>query len=124
MKITYKAFELELKYPFTIAKFSRTSTPLMLVEISAEGFIGFGEASMVPYLGENLASATAFLKKVDLSRFSHPFNMEEIIAYLDDLELGQPAIKADYAALKKALTTGHKATEVAATIIQEILNKH
>lgn len=94
MKITYKAFELELKYPFTIAKFSRTSTPLMLVEISAEGFIGFGEASMVPYLGESLASATTFLKKVDLTRFSYPFNMEEIIAYLDDLEPGQPAIKA------------------------------
>ena len=35
----------------------------------------------------------------------------------------QAAIKADYAALKQALTTGHKATEVAAKIIQETLNK-
>jgi lipid-A-disaccharide synthase len=35
----------------------------------------------------------------------------------------QAAIKADYAALKQALTTGHKATEVAANIIQETLNK-
>jgi hypothetical protein len=35
----------------------------------------------------------------------------------------QAAIKADYAALKQALTTGHKATEVAADIIQETLNK-
>jgi lipid A disaccharide synthetase len=34
----------------------------------------------------------------------------------------QAAIKADYAALKKALTTGQKATEVAAKIIQETLN--
>jgi lipid-A-disaccharide synthase len=36
----------------------------------------------------------------------------------------QAAIKADYAALKQVLTTGHKATEVAAGIIQETLNKN
>nr|MBC7613432.1 dipeptide epimerase [Pseudopedobacter sp.] len=94
MKITAKAFELQLKYPFTITKFSRTSTPLMLLEIQDEGFTGLGEASMVPYMGESLETATDFLKKVDLSGFSFPFNMEEIITYLDDLAPGQPAIKA------------------------------
>ena len=36
----------------------------------------------------------------------------------------QAAIKADYAALKQALNTGHKATEVAASIIQDTLNKN
>ena len=35
----------------------------------------------------------------------------------------EAAIKADYTALKQVLTTGHKATEVAAGIIQETLNK-
>ena len=94
MKITAKAFELALKNPFTIAKFSRTSTPILLIEISYEGFVGYGEASMVPYLGESLASASEFLKKVNLSSFSYPFKMEEIIAYLDSLAPGQPAIKA------------------------------
>jgi L-alanine-DL-glutamate epimerase-like enolase superfamily enzyme len=94
MKIKAKAFELELKYPFTIAKFSRTSTPLMLLEIENEGFVGLGEASMVPYMGESLQTAANFLKKVDLSSFSFPFNMEEIMAYLDELAPNQPAIKA------------------------------
>lgn len=94
MKITYKAFELKLKYPFTIAKFSRTSTPLMLIEISNNGFVGLGEASMVPYMGESLVTATAFLKKVNLAPFSYPFNMDEVMAYLDSLAPGQPAIKA------------------------------
>jgi L-alanine-DL-glutamate epimerase-like enolase superfamily enzyme len=94
MKIKAKAFELELKYPFTIAKFSRTSTPLMLLEIEHEGFVGLGEASMVPYMGESLQTAANFLKKVDLSSFSFPFNMEEIMAYLDELAPNQPAIKA------------------------------
>jgi len=94
MKITAKAYQLELKNPFTIAKFSRTSTPILLIEIAYEEFIGYGEASMVPYLGESLTSAGDFLKKVDLSSFSYPFNMGEIIAYLDSLAHGQPAIKA------------------------------
>ncbi len=34
----------------------------------------------------------------------------------------QSAIKADYSRLNEALTTGHKATTVAAAIIQETLN--
>ncbi|WP_026063066.1 dipeptide epimerase [Pedobacter arcticus] len=94
MHLTYKPFNLQLKYPFTIAKFSRTSTPLMLIELEYEGFIGYGEASMVPYMGESVETATAFLKKVDLNRFSFPFDMEEIINYLDETASGQPAIKA------------------------------
>ena len=94
MQISYKEFNLELKYPFTIAKFSRTSTPVVLLQIYYQGFTGFGEASMVPYVGESFSSAKAFLKKVDLSSIHYPFKMDEIIAYLDDLEVGQPAIKA------------------------------
>lgn len=94
MHISYKEFDLALKYPFTIAKFSRTSTPLVLLQINYQGFVGLGEASMVPYMGESFSSAKAFLKKVDLSTFHHPFKMDEIIAYLDNLENGQPAIKA------------------------------
>ncbi len=94
MRLTHKPFNLALKYPFTIAKFSRTSTPLMLIELEHEGFTGYGEASMVPYMGESVETANAFLKKLDLNRFSFPFNMEEIINYLDEIEPGQPAIKA------------------------------
>ncbi len=94
MKISSNSFQLELKYPFTIAKFSRTSTPVLILEITHEGYIGLGEASMVPYLGESLETAYNFLNKVNLSSFSYPFNMAEIIAYLDSLAPGQPAIKA------------------------------
>ncbi|WP_026897530.1 dipeptide epimerase [Daejeonella oryzae] len=94
MKIGYSPFELELKHPFTIARFSRTSTPIMLLKIEHEGFIGYGEASMVPYMGENLSSASDFLAKVDLSWLSYPFNFDEIISYLDDIAPGNPNIKA------------------------------
>lgn len=94
MQVIRKEFELELKHPFSISKFTRTSTPLLLLKLNYEGFIGYGEASMVPYMGESYASANAFLNKVDFSRFVHPFNFAEIIAYLDSLAPGNPAIKA------------------------------
>lgn len=94
MELTYRPFNLELKHPFTISGHSRTSTPLMLVELWHEGHTGYGEASMVPYMGESYESATAFLNKVDVSQFSYPFNYDGIIHYLDDIAPGNPAIKA------------------------------
>jgi len=94
MKISCKQFELELKHPFSISKFTRTSTPLMLLKIEHEGVTGYGEASMVPYMGESYESANRFLSKIDWQRISYPFNFEEIIAYLDSIAPGEPAIKA------------------------------
>ena len=94
MKLTYQPFELLLKHTFTIAKFSRTSTPVMLLAIEHEGFTGYGEASMVPYMGESFETATDFLKKVDCQHFSYPFDYEYIINYLDSIAPGNPAIKA------------------------------
>jgi L-alanine-DL-glutamate epimerase-like enolase superfamily enzyme len=94
MKLTYQPFELTLRHPFTIAKFSRTSTPVMLLQLEHEGQTGYGEASMVPYMGESFESATAFLSKVDAGQFKFPFDFGAIIAYLDSLAPGNPAIKA------------------------------
>jgi L-alanine-DL-glutamate epimerase-like enolase superfamily enzyme len=94
MKLTYQPFELQLKHPFTIAKFSRTSTPLMLVQIAHESYTGYGEASMVPYMGESHETATAFLNKVDMAALKYPFDFAAIMNYLDSLAPGNPAIKA------------------------------
>ena len=94
MQLTYQPFELLLKHPFTIAKFSRISTPLMLLQIEHEGYVGYGEASMVPYMGESHQTAIDFLKKVDVGQFRYPFNFGEFIHHLDSLAPGNPAIKA------------------------------
>ena len=94
MELTYQPFELQLKHTFTIAKFSRTSTPVMLLQIAHEGLIGYGEASMVPYMSETYETALEFLKKVDTAQFKYPFNFEEISAYLNSLASGNTAIKA------------------------------
>ncbi len=94
MELTYQPFELQLKHTFTIAKFSRTSTPVMLLQIKHEGFTGYGEASMVPYMGETYETAHEFLKKVDTSQFKYPFDFSAIITYLDSIAPGNTAIKA------------------------------
>jgi L-alanine-DL-glutamate epimerase-like enolase superfamily enzyme len=94
MQASYISYHLDLKHPFAIAKFSRTSTPLLLLRLRYEQAEGYGEASMVPYMGESYESATAFLAKVDWSCITYPFNFPEIIAYLDSLAAGHPAVKA------------------------------
>src|SRR5476651_1499332 len=94
MQLTYQPFELELKHTFTIAKFSRTSTAIMLVQLHHEGYTGYGEASMVPYMGESHQTATDFLQKVDVTQLKYPFDFAYINNYLDGIAPGQPAIKA------------------------------
>lgn len=94
MKISYAPYELKLKYPFSISGYSRTSTPLLLLEIFHEGFTGYGEASMVPYMGERVETASAFLDKIDPSSLKYPFDYDQITSMLDGIEKGNPAIKA------------------------------
>ncbi len=94
MQIGYKTHQLNLKYPFTISGFTRSSTPIMLVNIKYEGFTGYGEASMVPYLGENVNTAIAFLSNFSLSEFDYPFNMAAIHTKMDEHAKGNTAIKA------------------------------
>ena len=94
MKLTYRPYDLQLKHVFTIANNSRTTTAVMLTEIEYDGLIGYGEASMPPYLGESQKTAAEFLSKVDLSQFSDPFELEDIIEYIDSLAIGNHAAKA------------------------------
>jgi L-Ala-D/L-Glu epimerase len=94
MKLTYTPYELHLKHVFTLATSSRTVTPDVLTEIRYGDFVGYGEASMPPYLGESVQSVTEFLKLVDLSKFSSPFLIEDILAYVDSLAPGNHAAKA------------------------------
>lgn len=94
MKLSFAPYELQLRHAFNLAKYSRTTTPDVQVQIEYEGIIGYGEASMPPYLGESVESVTKFLSKVDLSQFKDPFRIEEILDYVDGLEANNRAAKA------------------------------
>ncbi|MCR4860225.1 MAG: dipeptide epimerase [Bacteroidales bacterium] len=94
MKLLWEPYELQLQHTFTVSSYSRTTTPDVQVEIHYDGFVGYGEASMPPYLGQTVESVCAFLQKVDLERFSDPFQLEDILAYVDSLSPGDAAAKA------------------------------
>ncbi len=94
MHLRFFPYELELRHTFTVASYSRKTTPDVQVEIEYEGFTGYGEASMPPYLGQSDESVTAFLSRVDLGQFSDPFSLEDILSYVDSLSPGDSAAKA------------------------------
>jgi len=94
LKLTFEPYDLQLKHVFTLANSSRTTTPVMLTKIEFDGFIGYGEASMPPYLGESQKTAANFLSAINLGQFSDPFRMEEILEYVDEAAPGNTAAKA------------------------------
>ncbi|MCQ2177971.1 MAG: dipeptide epimerase [Bacteroidales bacterium] len=94
MKLSWEPYELQLAHTFTVASYSRTTTPDVQVKIEYDGFTGYGEASMPPYLGHSVKSVCAFLEKVDLEQFADPFCIDDIIAYVDSLSEGDAPAKA------------------------------
>lgn len=94
LEMKFFPYELKLRHVFTVATYSRTTTPDVQVEITYDGVTGYGEASMPQYLGQTVQSVTSFLQKVDLSQFSDPFQLEDILAYVDSLSPGDTAAKA------------------------------
>ena len=94
MKLRYFPSELKLRHVFTVATYSRTTTPDVQVELEYDGVTGYGEASMPPYLGQTVQSVMTFLDKVDLSSFADPFQIDDILTYVDSLSDGDTAAKA------------------------------
>ncbi len=94
LSLTFRPYTLELKHVFTLSSSSRSTTPVALTQIEYGDVVGYGEASMPPYLGESHASATAFLSKIDLSKYENPFELETILSYVDGVAPGNPAAKA------------------------------
>ncbi len=94
MKLSWEPYELELRHTFTVASYSRKTTPGVQVRLEYDGFTAHGEASMPPYLGHTVESVCAFLAKVDLEQFADPFQLEDILAYVDSLSEGDAPAKA------------------------------
>ena len=99
MTLRFFPYELKLRHVFTVASYSRSTTPDVQVEIHYEGLTGYGEASMPPYLQQELGSmesVQAFLARVQrmIGDFSDPFQLEEILARIDALDAGNAAAKA------------------------------
>lgn len=94
LELSFLPYDAQMRHVFTIANSSRTTTPIVLTQIKYDGYTGYGEAAMPPYLGETQASVIEFLKKVDLSKFSSPFLIEDIMKYVDAIAINNTAAKA------------------------------
>jgi L-alanine-DL-glutamate epimerase-like enolase superfamily enzyme len=94
IQLKFKPYELQLKHVFTVAGSSRTTTPDMLTEVEYDGFVGYGEASMPPYLGESHDTVGKFLSSLNLGQFNDPFQLEKILDYVDHVAPGNCAAKA------------------------------
>lgn len=94
MKLSWEPYELKLQHTFTVATYSRTTTPDVQLRIDYDGFVGYGEASMPPYLGQSVESVCKFLEKVNLEQFPDPFQIDDILTYVDGINEGDTAAKA------------------------------
>lgn len=94
LKLTFKPYDLQLKHVFTLAGNSRTTTPVILTQLSCDGFTGYGEASLPPYLEETQESVMNFLNSLDLGQFHDPFLFEDIMEYVFNAAPGNYAAKA------------------------------
>ena len=94
LNLSFKPYELKLRHAFNLARYSRTTTPDVQVQLGYDGITGYGECSMPPYLGETVESVMKFLGSLDLSQFSDPFRMEDILDYVDKAAPDNRAAKA------------------------------
>ena len=62
MHISFRSYFLKFKSPFGISKLTRLGTDTVLIELHQNGFIGYGEAVLPPYLKENLGSVIDLLE--------------------------------------------------------------
>lgn len=96
MKLTFTPYTLYFKRPFRIAHGVRSSTPIVLTQLEHEGIIGYGEASMPPYLGETHFTVLSFLKTAAELLFANqnPFSIETILEEVDSIAANNTAAKA------------------------------
>jgi L-Ala-D/L-Glu epimerase len=94
LSLSFLPYDLQLRHVFTLSNSSRKDTPDMLTRLEIDGVVGYGEASMPPYLGESIESASRFLSSLNLGQFNDPFLIEDILKYVDSVMPGNTAAKA------------------------------
>ncbi len=94
LKLRFRPYDLQLTHTFTVAEYSRNTTPVVLTELEYDGIVGYGEASMPPYLGESHETVLKFLNKLNMEQFTDPFRMDEILDYVGNIDKENRAAKA------------------------------
>lgn len=96
LEISIHPYALAFRHPFRLASGSRTHTDTVQVQLVHQGFTGYGEASLPPYLSENVDSVTAFAERVDPAELTPGDDLSDALFYLDGLAIGNRAAKAAF----------------------------
>jgi len=97
VSLSYEPFEGSLRHSFTIATYSRSSTPIVHTKLEWNGVTAYGEAAMPQYLGETTESCCAFLDRVSqevLPAVEDPTDIDAVMMAVDALAEGNKAAKA------------------------------
>jgi L-Ala-D/L-Glu epimerase len=92
--LRFKTQELALVHAFGISRWTRTHVKNVFVELEADGVIGIGEASPNARYQESHETAEAFLASLDFSNWRNPYDVTELITYLNSVKKGEYAAKA------------------------------
>jgi L-alanine-DL-glutamate epimerase-like enolase superfamily enzyme len=94
MKLSHRYIDLQLAHTFTIARSSRDIEPCIIVELEHDSIVGYGEAAPSDRYGENKTTVVNFLNQVNLSKFRDPFQLDEILSYVDAIAPHNTSAKA------------------------------
>ncbi len=99
LELSFEPYELRLRHVFTVASYSRSTTPDIQVRIDYDGYTGYGEASMPPYLAAELGTTDSVMQFLEraaqvLAQFDDPFSMDDILTAIDQMDEGNAAGKA------------------------------
>jgi L-alanine-DL-glutamate epimerase-like enolase superfamily enzyme len=81
LKTTITPYSIQLKHPFGVSGHTRTSTPIVLLQLNYNGCTAYGEASLPPYLGVTQHDVITFLNTINFE-FIVNNSIEDVHAYL------------------------------------------
>lgn len=93
MQVSYALYFLEFRHPFRLSSGVRSGTESVFVKISKNGFSGYGEATLPPYLDEKPQTVIDFLTKWHRSIPDLNASPEENIERIQQLMPGNYAAK-------------------------------
>lgn len=65
MKLSIQAFDLNLKYPFSISRHTYYSQPNIIIKLQKDGISGYGEATINPYYNITLNNLKATFRQME-----------------------------------------------------------
>lgn len=95
MNLDYKIFELPLKHPFTISRYTVNVQKTMIARISDGETSGYGEATVNPYYHSTVEKLSASIEKIKALHLSFKENLHPSEFW----KLIEPHLRDDYFAL-------------------------